>query len=800
MFPLRRVPLALCFLRFAAASLQAPFRLDRNQSSSFRANSTAAMTQNLFALKQAPDLFSPQDLVSFPRPGAGVPNLAGDFLFVPLSQYDLSEGKNVKYIHVYSIGNPSVEPLRIQLSKQSEPFWLNTGRLIGFIKPNEQDPKVVDICSWDVSHFDAFPSKDGIVQADDMPSVCIGQIPHPEPSNFYWYPRSSHLVFSAYVWEDGKLETAAKRDEEYENRGNTGMVFDTTYERQWDAWKTPGRHSTLFTVQFYMDPGRQWRMNEDGRGFVNLLKSAETGHSTPVEPFGGAEDFAVSENYVVYSTLDPDQSKEAAWHTRRDIFITDIRGEGYPRKLTSGEQGATSSPVISPRQDKVAWLEMNEDGYEADKNNILIYDLTKNIRYTLAQEWDRSPSSLDFDKQGYILFGSVGDEARVKVFAIPVPPTPLTPSDVLPAKYHAPIALTSDGAVSGVLAMYTGRLVFTRNSLTSPNDVFVLYGLPHLVDYINALPEDKPMDFTLSSVIQSVQTKPGVEDLSLVQITSFTDTQRKGKTMNAGEDFWFKGAEGKKIQGFIVKPPGFVEGETKKWPAVLLIHGGPQSAWEDQWSTRWNPQVFASQGYFTVFINPTGSSTFGQELTDAIAGDWGGKPFVDLQLGWEHILKSYPEIDTERTVAAGASWGGYAINWIESNPQFSFNFKAVVCHDGVFDPMYNGFSTDELFFFNHDWHGKPWEPKTKELIRKFSPAEHADKWSVPMLVIHSSKDYRLAETEGIAAFHVLQQRGVPSRLLVFPDENHWVLKHGNSLKWHYEVFRWFDQFVGESAK
>ncbi|KAG9094444.1 hypothetical protein FRC07_011302, partial [Ceratobasidium sp. 392] len=240
---------------------------------------------------------------------------------------------------------------------------------------------------------------------------------------------------------------------------------------------------------------------------------------------------------------------------------------------------------------------------------------------------------------------------------------------------------------------------------------------------------------------------------------------------------------------WIVRPPG-ADAESvkegKKWPAVLLIHGGPQGAWEDSWSTRWNPQVFAQQGYFVVAINPTGSTTFGQEFTDAIAGDWGGKPFEDLRKGWKYVLDNYKEIDPERAVAAGASWGGYAINWIQGHPEFGFNFKALVCHDGVFDTVYNGFATDELYFFNHDFGGPPWDARSRKTAEKFNPANFVSRWSTPQLIIHGSKDYRLAETEGLGAFNALQSRGVPSRIVIFPDENHWVLRPGNSLKWHYE--------------
>ncbi|EED79171.1 predicted protein [Postia placenta Mad-698-R] len=177
-------------------------------------------------------------------------------------------------------------------------------------------------------------------------------------------------------------------------------------------------------------------------------------------------------------------------------------------------------------------------------------------------------------------------------------------------------------------------------------------------------------------------------------------------------------------------------------------------------------------------MNPTGSTTFGQDFTDAISENWGGRPFEDMQKGWKHVLKTYPEIDPDRAVAAGASWGGYAINWIQGHPEFGFGFKALVCHDGVFSAMYSGYATDELFF---EWGGRPWESKAKAVLEKYDPTNFVHKWSTPMLVIHGSKDYRLPETDGIGAFHALQERGIPSRLVIFPDENHWVMNHQNRM-------------------
>ncbi|KAI0283918.1 alpha/beta-hydrolase [Russula aff. rugulosa BPL654] len=556
----------------------------------------------------------------------------------------------------------------------------------------------------------------------------------------------------------GKFPTASPNSFRYAAKGGY-LVFSDN-------------RPSLFTVKLYKDAEKGWLF---GDKFHNVLNG--TGHHAPVEPFGGTDDYDVSESYIVYTAKDPKLPE--AWHTKQNVYLVDFTGSKKPRELTSGAQGATHNPVFDEEGYKVAWAELDEDGYEADRAKVVIYDLKKNIRYTLTQPWDRSVEELAFSRNSTLLYLTAGDHARSKLFVIPIPETPdkSTTDPSLPPRYVTPRSLTQDGAVTSLQVLPHGRLIYSRSSLQGPNDVFIIRGLHELeTDMVNSQGDFK----------WEVQPE---------QITRFAEKALAGKTLRPPEDFYFEGAEGKRVHGFVVKPYGWKEGDKKKWPGVLLIHGGPQGAWDDRWSTRWNPNVFAHQEYFVVAINPTGSTTFGQDFTDAIAKDWGGKPFVDLQKGWKYALDRYPEIDPDRAVAAGASWGGYAINWIQGHPEYGFNFKALVCHDGVFDATYNGYSTDELFFFNHDWGGRPWDREAKEVLEKYNPINFVHKWSTPQLVIHGSKDYRLPETDGIGAFHALKQKGLPARLVIFPDENHWVLNHGNSLKWHHEVFRWFDLYL-----
>ncbi|KZT73924.1 alpha/beta-hydrolase [Daedalea quercina L-15889] len=722
-----------------------------------------------FAFKEDVNIFTPKDLVELVRPGTGLANPAGDLALVPVSKYTVSEKKNNKSIHIVSVES-AIQPFEIPLTDSGEAFWIDSRTVGHAVSEGEDKNKVMTLYAISVKYEAESPG--ATLSVPEAPRL-VGKFPTSSASNFKYSAEAGRLVFSDYVYSDGDLEAVKKHDEAWENRGDTAYVFDDGYERHWDTWVGP-KKSSLFSVTLSQSPDKTWVL---GSEFANLLKG--TSHTCPVEPFGGTDDFDVSETHVVYTAKDP--ALPLAWHTKQNVYLVDINDASKPVELTSGKHGATHSPVFSKQGDKAAWLQLDKDGAEADRAQVVIYDLTKHVKYTLTRHWDRSPDALAFSEDGKAIYFTAGDIARIKVFVLPIPPTPAesTADPELPAAYREPIELTSSGAASGVQVLPNDRLLFTQSSLTGPNDVYVLRGLEQLDLHV--------------APSQRGAAKPQIE-----QLTRFAEVALKGKSLSDGEDFWFEGAEGHKVQGWIVKPPGFKKGEKKKWPIAVLIHGGPQGAWEDQWSTRWNPNIFAQQGYFTIAMNPTGSTTFGQNFTNAISQHWGGAPFEDMQKGFKYILDNFPEVDPDKAVGAGASWGGYAVNWIQGHPEYNFKFKALVCHDGVFSATYNGFSTDELFFFNEEWGGRPWDERAKKNLAKYDPTNFVDKWSTPMLIIHGGKDYRLPETEGISAFHVLQQRGIPSRLVIFPDENHWVLNHMNSLKWHYEVFRWFDKYLNKN--
>ena len=274
-------------------------------------------------------------------------------------------------------------------------------------------------------------------------------------------------------------------------------------------------------------------------------------------------------------------------------------------------------------------------------------------------------------------------------------------------------------------------------------------------------------------------------------VTHMNDALLSKIDMQPLESFTFKGANDDEVQGFMVKPPGF--DPNKKYPLKFLIHGGPQGAWGNEWSYRWNPELFAANGnYVVVMINFHGSTGYGQKFTDSISGDWGGKPYVDLMKGLDYVEKTYPFIDKNREAALGASYGGYMANWILGHTN---RFKCIVSHDGVFNTESAYGTTEELWFPEWEFKGPPW--KQRELYRKFSPHLFADKFKTPTLVIHGQNDYRLDVSQGFDLFTTLQRLKVPSKMLYFPDEGHWVLKPQNSRLWYKTVNDWVDQWCKE---
>jgi dipeptidyl aminopeptidase/acylaminoacyl peptidase len=444
-----------------------------------------------------------------------------------------------------------------------------------------------------------------------------------------------------------------------------------------------------------------------------------------------------------------------ATSTNNEIFIVPMAG-GTPKKISTSP-GNDNTPIYSPDSKYIAWRSMARAGFEADKSQLLIQDRQSGQTRDLTNKFDRSVGSFAWAQDSTTIFLSAEDHGESPIWALPLRTTDLHEI----ARVHGDdLAVSNDGAA----------LFFGRASIGAPNEIAQ-------VDVRGWLAKTSQL-MTEADMKQTPKVVTHVNDALLSQID-----------MQPLEPFTFKGAGNDDVQGFLIKPPGF--DPTKKYPLKFLIHGGPQGAWGNSWSYRWNGELFAANGYVVVMINFHGSTGYGQKFTDSISGDWGGKPYEDLMKGLDFVEKTYPFIDKNREAALGASYGGYMANWVLGHTD---RFKCIVSHDGVFNTESAYGTTEELWFNEWEFKGPPW--KNRELYRKFSPHLFAEKFKTPTLVVHGQLDFRLDVSEGFQLFTTLQRLKVPSKMLYFPDEGHWVLKPQNSRLWWKTVNDWVDQWCG----
>ena len=554
---------------------------------------------------------------------------------------------------------------------------------------------------------------------------------------------------------------------------SSARIYDSLYVRHWDRWITQQRNSIFTAVLQKSQPrvtARQGRY--DLLGFKNALQGTDL--ECPIPTFGGVDHFDIGPTGLAIVSKDPELNP--ALHTKCDAWfipkrdILDLSPAVFHKLHVPGLDGAATSPVFSPDGTSVAFLQMATDGYEGDKNRIVFVHSLKGLDVPsalLATElmrtedgnggWDRSPTALKWSADGKMLLMEAEDRGRGCLFALDLH-DPSGPD-------WKPRPLTNSGYIIDFapLNLDTNLLLVSSNSLVD-NSMYTLVNPDPLV----ASQPRSPV------VISSLSNHGARFGLSPSQVS----------------ELWWKGADDHPVHAWMMRPSFFRADQ--KYPLAYLIHGGPQGAWNDQWSTRWNPAVFAEQGYIVICPNPTGSTGYGQGFCDAIRNNWGGSPYDDLVKGMEYIESDLPFVDTSRSVALGASYGGYMMNWMQGHP-LSKKFRALVCHDGVFSMM-GQVASEEQFFPLHDLGGPVWD--RQEAYDKWDPARFLANWSTPMLVIHNDLDYRLTIAEGLSAFNVLQMRGIESRFLSFPDENHWVLKPENALVWHLVVLNWINKFVG----
>ncbi|MET3131558.1 dipeptidyl aminopeptidase/acylaminoacyl peptidase [Oxalobacteraceae bacterium GrIS 1.11] len=554
--------------------------------------------------------------------------------------------------------------------------------------------------------------------------------------NFRLSPKGDRMALSMGVFLDcADLACTKKRLDEQAKNKASGRVYDKLFVRHWDTW-ADGRRNALYSVA----------LDADGRLGANPVSlSGALDGDVPSKPFGDHDEYRFSPDgkSIVFSVRLAGTSEP--WSTNFDLYQVAAAGGQPPRNLTADNPAWDTKPAISPDGRTLAYLAMTRPGFEADRFHMVLMDLASGKKRTLAEHWDRSIADFRWRPDGKALLVGADDIGQHRLFSLDAASGKVT-------------AVTGKGWV-GDFDVQGDTIVMSQANLASGAQLFKL-----------KLKQSGDAD-------QAVQlTQQNAAALAEVRFGEY-------------EQFSFVGAKGETVYGYVMKPWNATPGG--KYPLAFLVHGGPQGSFGNEWGYRWNPQVYAGAGYATVFIDFHGSTGYGQAFTDSISGDWGGAPLEDLKKGLEAATKKFPWLDRERSCALGASYGGYMMNWIEGN--WPDGFRCIVNHDGVFDNRAMYYSTEELWF--NEWENGGTYYDVPEKHEKFNPVNFVGKWKTPMLVVQGELDFRIPTTQGLGAFTALQRRGIESKLLVFPDENHWVLKPANSVLWHHTVLDWLNHYT-----
>jgi dipeptidyl aminopeptidase/acylaminoacyl peptidase len=497
---------------------------------------------------------------------------------------------------------------------------------------------------------------------------------------------------------------------------------------------------------------RHWKSWKDGTRSHVFVVSAEGGEAKDLTPgdydappfsLGGPTDYAFAPDSKELAFAS-NHDKVEATSTNADIFMVPVSG-GEAKNITVANHGYDGSPQYSPDGRFIAYRSQATPGFESDRFRLMLYDRKTGQARSLTESLDSWVDEFAFAADSQAIYLAAEARGKEPIYSVSVSGGPV--KKIVPEGFNGDIRPTADGK----------SLVFSRSTMAKPSEIH----------------------------------RASADGSGVSALTNTNDAFLSSFKLQPAEEITWMGAMNTKVSGWVMKPSNFTP--NKKWPLVVLIHGGPQGAWNDNWGYRWNPQIYANAGYVVFMPNPRGSTGYGQQFVNEISGDWGGKAFVDIQNGVAQVA-TLQYVDKDRIGAAGASYGGYMINWIEGhNNDPRFQYKVLVSHDGVYNLTSMTGATEELWFTDWEFKGTPWS--NPEMYQRWSPHNFAQNFKTPILIITNELDYRVPVTEGLQLFTAVQRMGVESKLLVFPDEGHWVLKPQNSELWHHTVLAWLDKHL-----
>lgn len=633
------------------------------------------------------------------------PTQAGQWIAYTVNKIDKAANQGNTDIFLVSIDGKTVRQLTNSPKGDSQPRWSPDGKTIAFISSREGAPQIYLIAV-------------GGGEARKLTNISTGA------TGPVWSKDGKWLLFSSNVFPDCPDDACnKKKSEEQENAKVKARVYDRLLYRHWNEWWN-GTRSHVFVANA-----------SDG-----TVRDVTPGDfDSPPIALGGSPDYAISPDGTEICFVKNTEAVVAT-STNNDLFTVPVSG-GAEKRLTMN-LGNDNNPVYSPDGKYLAYRMMPRAGFEADRQQLMLYDRSSGTSKSLTAALDRSVGDMVWAPASDRLYFTADDEGRSSIYTVSIKGGDA--KKLTDKTFNSALQVSPDGKT----------LVFLRQAINQPNEVWAM----------------------------------GSDGKNARQLTHTNDALLTQLEMNALEEFWSSTPGGVNVHSLMLKPPKF--DATKKYPMIFLVHGGPQSAWDDLFHFRWNAQMFASPGYVVVMPNPRGSTGYGQGFTDEITGDWGGKVYEDLMSAYDEALKNYSFIDANRTAAAGASYGGYMMFWMMGHTD---KLKCIVAHDGVFNAVSMYGSTEEIWFTNWEYKGAPWEDRTN--YDKWSPHNFVQNWKTPLLVVHGQNDYRVDLSEGLQAFTAAQLKGIPSKFLYFPDEDHWVQKPLNSELWYKTVLEWIGQWT-----